>query len=203
MGTRNLRDPPDLQLDATLTDGTPVCLRRIRADDDQRLREGIASLSPQSRYLRFFSFAHRIPDAVIARLTDADPECHIGWGAVLADDPGQPAIAAAHIVRPVCGEPGGELSIAVLDAWHGRGLARLLLAALLADNEAVGVESVDILVLGSNSSALALFTHLGATTAGYEDGTTRLHLTLRTALATLGKARACARIIALMETGRT
>lgn len=188
----------DIEIDAKLTDGTPVCLRRIRADDEQRLRDGVAQLSPESRYLRFFSFAHRVPDAVIARLTDADPECHIGWGAILSAYPDQPAIAAAHVVRETCGEPSGELSIAVLDAWHGRGLARLLLSALLADNRAAGVERVDILVLGSNAGALGLFSHIGATTVGHEDGTVRLHLPLDTALANLAKARACARVIAAL-----
>ena len=188
-----------IDIDATLTDGTPVCLRRIRADDAERLRGGVAELSPESRYLRFFSFAHRVPDAVIARLTDANPECHIGWGAILSAEPDQPAIAAAHVVRDVCGEPRGELSIAVLDDWHGRGLARLLLSALLADNRAAGVEHVDILVLGSNSGALALFSHIGATTAGYEDGTVHLHLALDTGLNALANARACARIIAVVQ----
>ena len=189
----------NIDIDATLTDGTPVCLRRVRADDADRLRGGVAELSPESRYLRFFSFAHRVPDAVIARLTDADPDCHIGWGAILSAHPDHPAIAAAHIVREVCGAPHGELSIAVLDAWHGRGLARLLLAALLADNREAGVEQVDILVLGSNSGALALFSHIGATTAGYEDGTVRLHLALDTGIAALAKARACARIVAAVR----
>lgn len=184
------------EIDATLTDGTPVCLRRIRADDADRLRGGVAELSPESRYRRFFSFAHRVPDAVIARLTDADPDCHIGWGAIHAADPAQPAIAAAHVVREPCGDATGELSIAVLDAWHGRGLARLLLSALLADNRAAGLENVDILVLGSNAGALTLFSHIGAATVGHEDGTVRLHLPLDTALTNLGKARACARIIA-------
>lgn len=188
-----------LHIDATLTDGTPVCLRRIRADDADRVRGGIAEMTAESRYLRFFSFAHRVPDVVITRLTDADPDCHIGWGTILSTHPDKPAIAAAHIIRPVCGDPEGELSIAVLDSWHGRGLARLLLSALLADNRAAGVDHVDILVLGSNSGALALFSHIGAVTAGYEDGTVRLHLTLDTGLAELGKARACARIIAAVE----
>lgn len=186
-------------IEAPLTDGTPVCLRRIRADDAERLRDGVAELSPESRYLRFFSFAHRVPEAVIARLIDADPECHIGWGAILSAETDHPAIAAAHIIRPVCGDPEGELSIAVLDAWHGRGLARLLLSALLADNRCAGVEHVDILVLGSNSGALALFSHIGAQTKGYEDGTVRLHLSLDTGLAALGRARACARIIAAVQ----
>ena len=186
----------NIDIDATLTDGTPVCLRRIRADDADRLRGGVAELSAESRYLRFFSFAHRVPDAVIARLTDADPECHIGWGAILSADPALPAIAAAHVVREVCGEPRGELSIAVLDAWHSRGLARLLLSALLADNRAAGVEQVDIVALASNSGALSLFSHIGAETSGYEDGTVRLHLALDTGLARLARARACARVIA-------
>jgi ribosomal protein S18 acetylase RimI-like enzyme len=182
-------------IDANLTDGTPILLRRIRADDAARLREGVAELSPESRYRRFFTFAHRVPEAVISRLTDADPAQHIGWGAIRPDIATLPGIAAAHVIRAETGAAHGELAIAVLDAWHGRGVARLLLSALLADSHAEGVASVDIVVLGSNSDALALFRHVGAETAGFEEGTVRLSLPLDRALAQLGRARACARII--------
>jgi len=43
-----------ISITTQLNDGTPVCVRRVRKDDEQRLRDGIAQLSPQSRYLRFF-----------------------------------------------------------------------------------------------------------------------------------------------------
>ena len=46
---------------SALSDGTRVCLRTITPDDEERIRDGIARLSAESRYLRFFSPAPALP----------------------------------------------------------------------------------------------------------------------------------------------
>ena len=48
-------------IETHLNDGRPVCIRELRREDEQRLKEGIARLSPQSRYLRFFSGMREAP----------------------------------------------------------------------------------------------------------------------------------------------
>ena len=115
---------------SALNDGTRVSLRCITPADEERLRTGIATLSAESRYLRFFSPAPTLPDAVIKRLVDVDGHDHIGWGAICTDCDDWPAIGAVHAVRYADG-PAGEFSIAVLDAFQGKGLARMMTAALL------------------------------------------------------------------------
>ena len=70
----------DIIVCSALNDGTVVCLRTITPEDEDLLREGIAKLSAESRYLRFFSLVAQLPDDVIERLVDVDGHDHIGWG---------------------------------------------------------------------------------------------------------------------------
>ncbi|MEM7687502.1 MAG: hypothetical protein AAF291_00640 [Pseudomonadota bacterium] len=64
-------------IETILNDGAPICIRRVRPDDEHRLRDGIARRSEQSRYFRFFSGMKIPPSAVIDRLVDVDGYDHI------------------------------------------------------------------------------------------------------------------------------
>ncbi|AMG75869.1 MULTISPECIES: GNAT family N-acetyltransferase [Sphingopyxis] len=145
-----------------LTDGTAVCLRTITPDDADLLRQGIAKLSAEARYLRFFSPAPTMPDAVVERLADVDGHDHIAWGAICTECEGEPAIGAVHAVRHHSDGRVGEYSIAVLDAFHGLGLARMMTAALLVDCLAAGLTTLDIHILSHNRAAARLITAMGA-----------------------------------------
>ena len=46
--------PSPSVIHTALTDGQPVCLRRITPADGELMRAGIAQMSARSRYLRFF-----------------------------------------------------------------------------------------------------------------------------------------------------
>jgi RimJ/RimL family protein N-acetyltransferase len=104
-----------------------------------------------------------MPDEVVQRLADVDGHDHIGWGAVCTDDGDSPAIGAVHAVRHESGEPGGEYSIAVLDEFHGKGLARMMTAALLIQCLAEDLLRLDITMLSHNEPARRLVKSLGAT----------------------------------------
>ena len=52
----------DIVVHCALNDGTAVRLRTITPDDAPLIREGIAKLSAESRYLRFFSPAPVLPE---------------------------------------------------------------------------------------------------------------------------------------------
>ncbi len=67
-------------INTQLNDSTPICIRAVRKNDEQRLKDGIAKLSPQSRYLRFFSGVERPSQRVIDALIDVDGHDHIAWG---------------------------------------------------------------------------------------------------------------------------
>lgn len=146
---------------SALNDGTRVCLRTITPDDEDQIREGIAKLSAEARYMRFFSPAPVLPDAVVERLADVDGHDHIAWGAICTECEGQPAIGAVHAVRHGHDGRVGEYSIAVLDAFHGQGLARMMTAALLVDCLSEGLTGLDVHTLSENRAATALVRSLG------------------------------------------
>ena len=152
----------DIIVCSALNDGTVVCLRTITPEDEDLLREGVAKLSAESRYLRFFSPAPSLPDEVIERLLDVDGHDHIAWGAICTECPGQPAIGAVHAVRYRNGGRAGEYSVAVLDAFQGKGLARMMTAALLVQCLAEGLTALDVHILSENRAAAKLVKSLGA-----------------------------------------
>lgn len=167
------RSTGDLIVHSFMNDGTPIVLRTIRPDDKELLREGIAKLSAESRYLRFFSPAPAVPNAVVEKLVDVDGDDHIAWGAICTGCEEPYAIGAVHAIRHERGGPSGEYSVAVLDAFHGQGVARMLTAALLTDCLSVGLMQLDVHILTENRAAAALIRSMGAlrreTSAGVSD----------------------------------
>ena len=151
-------------------DGRPVLLRPLVPADEAKLREAIARFSNRSRYLRFFTGLARIPDPVIHRLADADGHAHVAWVAIDKTHPDEPIIGAVHAIRTEADAPSGEFAIGLVDDWHGAGLARLLIALLVADAKAEGVKEMTADVLWENRKGKALMKSLGAASAG-SDGT--------------------------------
>ncbi len=143
-----------------LDSGEPVLLRPVGRDDMDRMRAGIAALSDHSRYLRFFNGSQTMPDHVVERLCDADGWKHIAWGALDLASPGEPAIGAVHAIRKGAGNEA-ELALAVLDTWHGKGLARLLLTAVVSDAQGAGITRLTAETLAENRATRHLFRCLG------------------------------------------
>lgn len=168
-----------------LNDGTPVCIRRVRQEDEARLRDGIAQLSPQSRYLRFFSGMREAPPQVVRTLVSPDGHDHLAWGALRSDLEGTPALGVVHAFRNRDDPDAAEFSVAVVDEYHGRGLARLLTAVLLLDCAAEGYERFTVHVLPENRPALGLARSLGAEGVGYDAGVSVLEIDIAAALASL------------------
>lgn len=172
-------------IETELKDGTPVCIRRVRRADEVRIREGIAQLSPQSRYLRFFSGMREAPPQVLRVLASPDGHDHLAWGALRSDLPDTPALGVVHAFREKDAPGSAEFSVAVIDAYHGRGLARLLTAVLLLDCAREGLTQFTVHILPENRPALALARSLGAEGAGYEGGASVLEIDIAEALAAL------------------
>lgn len=170
---------------SVLNNGIAVCLRTITADDEQLLRDGIAKLSAESRYLRFFSPVPVLPDSVIERLVDVDGHDHIAWGAICTECEGQPAIGAVHAVRYQGGGGVGEFSIAVVDEFHGQGLARMMTAALLIHCLAEGLTVLDIHILSENAAAKRLIKSLDAVWTSESAGVAEYRLDVAAGLAAL------------------
>jgi len=175
----------DVAVHSALNDGTAVCLRTITPDDAPLIRDGIARLSAESRYLRFFSPASALPDAVVEKLADVDGHDHIAWGAICSDCPGRPPIGAVHAVRHRHDGPVGEFSVAVLDEFQGQGLARMMTAALLVHCHAEGLGMLDVHILSENAAARRLVKSLGAAWAGEAAGVADYRLDVAAAIEAL------------------
>lgn len=166
----------------TLNDGTPICIRQVQKDDEARLRAGIAQLTPQSRYLRFFSGSVSPPQGVIDRLLDVDGHDHISWGAILTDVAEHPAIGIVHAFRDEDEPDAAEFSVAVVDEYHGRGLARILTAVLLLDCRAEGYDKLVVHILPENKPATKLAKSLGAHHVGFDAGVSHFDIDIEDAL---------------------
>lgn len=125
------------------------------------MRSGIAELSSRSRYLRFFSGQSMPPDPVVERLLDVDGHRHLAWGAILTGRGGNPAIGAVHVFRSDAEGPAGEFSVAIVDAYQGLGLARILTAVILINCKAEQIACLDVHVLSENQAASSLVRSLG------------------------------------------
>lgn len=172
-------------IDTQLNDGTPVCIREVRKDDEQRLKDGIAELSPQSRYLRFFSGMREAPQGVVDALVTVDGHDHIAWGAIRTDLPELPALGVVHAFRDKDDPASAEYSVAVIDAYHGRGLASLLTAVLMLDCRREGLDHLLVHILPENAPALTLARSLGARYRDLEGGVMRFDIAIDEALAAL------------------
>lgn len=163
-----------------LMDGRMVCIRAMKPDDEALLRTGITNLSTHSRYLRFFSVQPMPPDRVIDKLLAVDGHRHIGWGAIHSGD--EQPIGAVHVVRPHEQSISGEFSVAIVDAFHHLGLARMLTAVIMKHSLIEGVTSLDVQVLSENRAALNLIRSLGGERCGSEFSVTEYTLDVANAL---------------------
>lgn len=177
----------DLVIHTQLENGVNVCIRSIRPSDEERMRDGIAQLSLESRYLRFFTAQPMPPDHVIEKLVDVDGHRHIAWGAILSDDADHPPIGAVHVVRDNEFSRTGEFSVAIIDAFHGLGLARMLIAVLLVNCRIEGITSLEVQIMSQNRAAINLVISLGGKKCGSESSISDYTLDTDVALGYLRK----------------
>jgi len=148
-------------LQVSLDTGQDVLLRPVGLEDESRFQQIFRSMSPESRYLRFFSGASTVPDAVVHMLADADGDLHIAWGILNSGEDGTPLMAAAHAIRQEEGSPRAELALGVLDQYQAHGLSRLLIASVALSCRARGITTLEAETLPENRKANGLFKALG------------------------------------------
>lgn len=175
-------------IETVAADGKRICLRSIRHSDEERMREGIARLSEQSRYMRFFSVQPMPSDPVIERLLDADGHDHIAWGAIHLDGRANPAVGAVHAIRSEHQPRAGEFSIAVLDDYHGLGLARMLTTVLLIHCEVEAMCGLEVQTLAENMPAIRFILSIGARRQESEAGVISFRLPVRPAIRQISAA---------------
>ncbi|MCX4741179.1 bifunctional acetate--CoA ligase family protein/GNAT family N-acetyltransferase [Streptomyces antibioticus] len=172
--TDDLLDRPTVH--ALLADGTTVRIRPARPGDHRQVRGFYEEMSPENLRLRFFSASPRSA----ARAADrACAPARPGYRALLAEaddriigiaeyDTGDDARAEEKDAAEK--EARAEVSIAVADGLHHRGVGTLLVEHLVSAARAEGVTAFTADALSENHEVLRLFADLGLHTSRRFEG---------------------------------
>lgn len=146
----------------SLPDGTRIRLRPVVPGDKAVLAEGFRRLSAASRYRRFMTPLEELDEGMLRQLTELDYVDHFAWLALLADQPGEPAVGVARYVR-LDEEPEiAEAAVTVSDEYQGRGIGTLLLEALGAVALENGIGTLRGYVLEENRDMREVLDAVGA-----------------------------------------
>ena len=141
-----------------LRDGTTVTLRRVRADDADRFVEYFDGLSERSRhFFRPFAFERASAETVTSDLDSED------WYRIVAtaERGGREAIVGYAWLQGLSGPDVPMLGIGLVDAYHERGIGRLLLHALLDVGRVMGLKAIRLGVNDDNPRATHVYESVG------------------------------------------
>jgi len=141
-------------------DGFDVQLRPMHAADLPLEADFVRGLSAQSRYERFMATLNDLPAAKLKSLTDVDLVRHVALVATILGDHGEQFVGVARYIIDATGS-GCEFAIAVDDAWHGSGLAGILMQSLIDIARARGLGTMEGFVLAANAPMLRFAHQLG------------------------------------------
>ena len=160
--------PTDLVSSFQTSDGETITLRPIRPEDALLEQEFVKALSPESRYFRFMNSMRELTAAQLARLTQIDYDREMAFIAEIEKNGSKLELGVARYAI----NPDGtscEFAIVIADDWHGRGLARRLMGALIECARSNGLVAINGDILAENSNMLRFVTGLGFTLSAHPD----------------------------------
>ncbi|MYV97512.1 GNAT family N-acetyltransferase [Streptomyces sp. SID3343] len=150
-----------------------VRVRVARLQDAAGVREMHERCSAETRRLRYFTSAPRLPESALTRLLE--PRDGVSLVAAAPDG----TIGAMATLFHPAGGATGEVGLLVEDAWQGRGLGTALLCALVEIAAERGLTDLRAHVLPWNRRMLALFERAGLVgRRSYEDGVVLVQATV-------------------------
>ncbi|WP_374447512.1 GNAT family N-acetyltransferase [Stella sp.] len=172
--------PQELEDTDALQDGTPIRLRPIRPEDAPALEAIIARMTPEDLRMRFFAPMRRLPEVLLARLTQIDYDREMALVAFAEGPAGEPD--GLGVVR-LLADPDGqqaEFAIGVRSDVKGRGLGWLLMRRIIDYARQRGIGAVVGDVLRENQPMLDLARDLGfrVETGAADPGIVRVRLDL-------------------------
>jgi RimJ/RimL family protein N-acetyltransferase len=143
--------------EVAVKDGLTVLVRPVEPDDKRLIAAAFESLSPETRYRRFFSPLQSLNSQDLRYLTEVDHHDHEALAAV---NPENGMIVG--VARYVRSEDPAEAEVAVVvgDPWQGRGVATALLERLVERAREAGIERFVALVLSENVDGIEFFRHV-------------------------------------------
>jgi RimJ/RimL family protein N-acetyltransferase len=150
----------EYRVEAQLRDGLAVTIRAIRPDDRERIVEAFGRLSPETVYMRLFSFKKALTDAEFQAITEVDFERRASLVVTRFAGAAEKIIAAASFIRGEAPDRA-EVSFIVADEYQGRGIGRRLLEHLVRIARDRGITRFEAQVLSDNAGMLAVFERSG------------------------------------------
>lgn len=133
-------------------DGAELVLRPVLPGDAQRF-ESSEAFSRETLYRRFLS-SYSLTGARLAYLFEVDYIDHFVW--IVTCGAEGPVVADGRFIRDKDDPACAEIALTVADAYQGRGVGTLLLAALAVAARIDRVERFHALVRSDNQAARAL-----------------------------------------------
>ncbi len=152
-----------------LRDGSQVIIRALEPGDGPLVQAVFDGMGEEMRYRRFLGYKKLLSAYDLETLTAVDHHSHEALAGIHVET-GQPLGIARAIQEP--GRPDtAEASVAVIDAWQGRGLGSILMDRLVRRAGEEGVRRFTSVLLTHNRAMLHLFERSGAVriTARYGD----------------------------------
>lgn len=145
-----------------LHDGSRVLVRPLRADDRMREMSFIRDLSRASRRMRFLAEVGEPSQALLDSLMDVDGVSRLAYIALVHEDGVLREVGVGRFHADLVGG-GGEVAIAVADAWQARGLEQALMRHLLDRVRTLGYGFVYAIEFADNQTMRALARDLNFT----------------------------------------
>lgn len=146
----------------TARDGAAITVRPLRRDDEQREIAFIGSLSERSRYFRMFTPLKFLSPQLLSQFMDVDYDRRMALVATIGAGDNEPFVGVARY-----GETDqvdrAELGVTVTDAWQRRGIATILMRALMHFARDHGFRELTGIALPDNHAMLGLARSLGFT----------------------------------------
>ena len=139
-----------------LKDQRSVTIRAVRPGDKGLIIEAFRGLSAESIYFRLFAAKKEFTDADLKEITEVDFLNVVALVAVLEQNGRDRIVGEGRFIRS--GEAGtmekAEVALLVVDAFHGLGIATLLLKHLIAIGRDSGITHLEAEILRSNQPML-------------------------------------------------
>jgi RimJ/RimL family protein N-acetyltransferase len=166
--------PAQWESDALLTDGVVAHFRPIRPDDEDRLRDFHAHLSPESVYFRYFAPYPVLRNADVVRFTHVDHVDRVAFVAVIGDE-----IVGVGRFDRLTDPAEAEVAFVVRDDLQGHGIGTILLDRLAHAGRERGVHRFVAEVLLENVRMRSLFADSGfSPKATFDDGYLTMEFTI-------------------------
>ena len=147
--------PENYKVTVILKDGSPLQLRAIRRDDEDKLIALVSRLSPRTSYLRYHRVMTELSREQAQRFATVDYDNTFALVATTGEGPKEKIIAVTRYYR-MPRQDRAEVAIVVEDAYQGKGIGKHLIERLADIALERNIRAFEMDVLAENEKMLQL-----------------------------------------------